>query len=295
MYENVALLDVASMHPSSIVALNAFGEYTGKFKELMDMRLEAKSKAKDDPDQKALSDALKIVINSVYGLTAASFPNKFKDPRNIDNIVAKRGALFMVDLKEFVEKAGFEVVHIKTDSIKIPNATPEIIAQVSEFGEKYGYTFEHEDTYEKFCLVNDAVYVAYSHKHQQWEATGAQFQHPVVFKTLFSHEEFEPKDYVEIKQVSKGAMYLMYEDNPDAKTFVGRFGAFVPVLGGRQLIRIDGDKMGAVTGTKGYLWEIDEIALGGELDVDFSYFQALVDAAKEQIEKYGDYAEFTRV
>jgi hypothetical protein len=35
----------------------------------------------------------------VYGLTSAHFPNMFKDNRNVDNIVAKRGALFMIDLK----------------------------------------------------------------------------------------------------------------------------------------------------------------------------------------------------
>ena len=63
-----------------------------------------------------LSQALKIVINIVYGLTSAGFENKFRDPRNKDNIVAKRGALFMIDLKNAVQKAGYQVAHIKTDS-----------------------------------------------------------------------------------------------------------------------------------------------------------------------------------
>lgn len=300
MYENVAVLDVASMHPTSIVELNMFGKHTPKFKALMDQRLEAKRLGKTDPEQKALSDALKIVINSVYGLTAASFPNMFKDPRNIDNIVAKRGALFMVDLKEFVEKAGFKVVHIKTDSIKIPDATPEIIQAVSDFGKKYGYDFEHEATYDRFCLINDAVFVnRYGWAQDErligkWAATGAQFQHPVVFKTLFSEEEIESRDYVEVKQVAKGTMYLCSEVT-GARQFVGRFGAFIPVLGGRQLLRIDGEKEVAVTGTKGHLWELDEIALNSdEFEVDYSYFQNLVDSGKAAIEKYGSYAEFTR-
>ena len=29
-----------------------------------------------------------------------------------------------------------------------------------DFGERYGYTFEHEATYDRMCLVNDAVYIA---------------------------------------------------------------------------------------------------------------------------------------
>jgi hypothetical protein len=100
------------------------------------------------------------VINIVYGLTSAKFDNPFRDIRNVDNIVAKRGALFMIDLKHALQDKGVQVVHIKTDSVKIPNATPEIIEFVTEFGAKYGYEFEHEETYDKFCLVNDAVYVA---------------------------------------------------------------------------------------------------------------------------------------
>jgi hypothetical protein len=314
MYENVALLDVASMHPTSIIELNLFGKYTPQFKKLMDIRLALKKKdfekalelmpaiepfitspheGYDLEGAKALSEALKTVINSVYGLTAASFPNLFKDPRNIDNIVAKRGALFMMDLKEFVEGEGFEVVHIKTDSVKIPNATPEIIEKVQFFGEQYGYTFEHEETYDKFCLVNDAVYVCHT-PEKGWSATGAQFQHPVVFKTLFSKEEIEPEDYVETKQVSKGHMYLVNEET-EFKQFIGRFGAFVPVIGGRILLRIDGEKEHAVTGTKGFLWETDDVAFQNEMDVDMSYFQELVDEAMRAIEKHGPYAEFTRV
>jgi hypothetical protein len=50
----------------------------------------------------------------------------------------------MIDLKHIRAGAGLQVVHIKTDSIKIPNATPEIIEEVMKFGEKYGYDFEHE-------------------------------------------------------------------------------------------------------------------------------------------------------
>ena len=58
----------------------------------------------------------------------------------------------MIDLKNEVLKRGFQVAHIKTDSIKIPDATPEIIQFVMDFGERYGYTFEHEATYDRmYC------------------------------------------------------------------------------------------------------------------------------------------------
>lgn len=234
---NVALLDIASMHPHSAIAEWLFGKYTQRFKDLVDIRLAIKhkdfekakslfdgklSKYLDDPDQaKQLSQALKIAINSVYGLTSAGFDNPFRDKRNKDNIVAKRGALFMINLKHQVQKRGFTVAHIKTDSIKIPDATPEIIQFVMEYGKMYGYTFEHEATYEKMCLVNDAVYIAKYADTGEWTATGTQFQVPYVFKTLFSHEPIEFSDMCETKSVTgDSALYLdMNEFLPDVSVY----------------------------------------------------------------------------
>lgn len=258
MYSNIALLDIASMHPSSIVAEELFGpEYTKRFNDILQARIAIKHKefdkakkmlngslAKYLTDESAadnLAQALKIAINSVYGLTSASFEHPFHDNRNKDNIVAKRGALFMVNLKHEVQKRGFTVAHIKTDSIKIPDATPEIIKFVAEYGKLYGYNFEHEATYDRMCLVNDAVYIARyatvekcydlygkeyveaakdickdNKKHPyDWTATGTQFQIPYVFKTLFSKENIEFEDMCETKSVTS-ALYLdMNEDLPD--------------------------------------------------------------------------------
>lgn len=237
IHTDVALLDIASMHPSSIVAEQLFGPYTKHFQDILQARIYIKhkeyDKAKelfggrlakflDDPAQaKALAGALKIAINSVYGLTSAKFDNPFRDIRNIDNIVAKRGALFMINLKHEVQKRGYTVAHIKTDSIKIPDATPEIIQFVMDYGKLYGYTFEHEATYDRMCLVNDAVYIArYSEDERnehpgEWTATGAQFQVPYVFKTLFSHEPIRFADMCETKSCTT-ALYLdMNENLPD--------------------------------------------------------------------------------
>lgn len=238
IYEDVALLDIASMHPTSIECLDLFGPFTKNFSDIKKARILIKHQEFDEagkmfggklqkyltsPEQaESLAYALKIAINSVYGLTSASFDNPFRDPRNKDNIVAKRGALFMIDLKHAVQEQGFTVAHIKTDSIKIPNATPEIIQFVMDFGKKYGYSFEHEATYEKMCLVNDAVYIAKykDGKHAgEWTATGTQFQVPYVFKTLFSHEPIEFSDLCETKTVTS-ALYLdMNEELPDVSVW----------------------------------------------------------------------------
>lgn len=227
MYVGVWDGDIASQHPHSAIFERLFGpRFTKVFEDIVKARVAIKHKDFDaagkllggalvpylnEEQSKDLAQALKIVINSIYGLTSASFENPFRDPRNIDNIVAKRGALFMTLLKSEVQKRGFQVCHIKTDSIKIPNATQEIQDFVIKFGKEYGYTFETEAIFEKFCLVNDAVYVA-KEKDGDWTATGTQFSVPYVFKKLFTHEPIEFDDMCETKSVST-SIYLDMNEN----------------------------------------------------------------------------------
>ena len=176
IYGNVALIDLQSLHPASIIALNKFGEYTKRYIEIRDARVAIKhhelDKAKtmldgklakyltNDEEADQLQQALKLILNSTYGFCSANFENPFLDSRDKNNIVALRGALFMRTLQEEVVKRGFTVAHIKTDSIKIPDATPEIVNFCMDFAKKYGYIFEHEATYEKMCLVNGSTYIA---------------------------------------------------------------------------------------------------------------------------------------
>lgn len=305
MYGNVALLDIASMHPHSAIAECLFGvKFTTAFREIVEGRVSIKHKDWEvvntmldgkltpyikkviDGEMTAseLANALKTAINSVYGLTSANFENPFRDIRNKDNIVAKRGALFMINLKYEVQKRGFTVAHIKTDSIKIPDATSEIIQFVMDFGKLYGYTFEHEATYDRMCLVNDAVYIAKYKDGEhagEWTATGTQFAVPYVFKKLFSKEPIEFGDMCETKSVTS-ALYLdMNENLPDVSmlekelfvitkgnreperqeelkdlitkghnyVFIGKVGSFCPIkpgCGGGELLREGKDKDGNV-------------------------------------------------
>lgn len=347
MYGNVALLDIASMHPSSIVAERLFGEYTDRFNDILNARIAIKHKnfdaarkmlggklapyLTDESKADSLAQALKIAINSVYGLTAANFDNAFRDIRNKDNIVAKRGALFMINLKHVVRQQGYQVSHIKTDSIKVADASPEIIKFIVNYGKQYGYTFEHEATYDRMCLVNDAVYIAkyatiekcyelygeeYVNKDNdtlkknkkkggKWTATGKQFAVPYVFKKLFSKDDILFEDTCETMSVST-ALYLDVNENLPAGEhdyhFVGRIGRFCPIkpgCGGAELLREGKDKDGNVkytsaTGAKGFRWLESEMvkSLGKEADIDHSYYYKLVDGAIDTISKYGNFEWF---
>ena len=314
MYVNVWDGDVSSQHPHSIIAEQLFGpKHTKIFSDIVEARVAIKHRDFDtaanllggalapflnESQAKDLAQALKIVINSIYGLTSVSFINAFRDIRNVDNIVAKRGALFMTLLKSEVQKLGYQVCHIKTDSIKIPDATESIREFVVKFGREFGYEFETEAEYVKYCLVNDAVYIA-KDKDGKWTAVGKQFQIPYVYKTLFSNEPIAFEDMCETKAVTS-ALYLdMNEGYPDVASlevqrekllkkdpnfdpteiddeiakghnyiFIGRVGSFCPVLpgaGGGWLCReADDNKTGkkkyvSATGAKGYRWMESEM------------------------------------
>ena len=347
VYTNIALLDIQSMHPHSIISMNAFGEYTQNFKDMLDARIAIKhgefDRAKqmmggklapyldDESKAKDLSNALKTALNSCYGLTAANFPNPMRDVRNKNNIVALKGALLMKTLQDEVQSRGFTVCHIKTDSIKIANATNEIINFAMEFVKPYGYKFEHEATYDRMCLVNGSTYIAkyastewcqneYGYipgdnakaeeKGEMWTATAKQFQVPFVYKTLFSKEPIEFKDLCEAKEV-KTAIYIdMNEDLPEGEHdyhFIGKIGNFCPIkpgCGGGILVREnktdDGRvKYDSVTGTlrpdkTPYRWlEAEAVkTLGKEDDIDKSYYRKLVDDAVDAISEYGDFERF---
>ena len=323
IYANVVTFDVASMHPTSIEQLNLFGDrYTKRFSELKQARLHIKrneldklsdildgklapfveeiKKGKAEYSIKDLSNALKTVINSVYGLTSAKFENEFRDPRNIDNIVAKRGALFMVDLKNACFEKGITPIHIKTDSIKIVNPSDKDKKFIFEFGKKYGYEFEIESEYERICLINDAVYIA-REQNGEWSATGTEFARPYIFKPLFSHEKMEYKDYWETKEAHKGDLYLdmnenLPEDTHDYK-FIGKTGAFVPIMpekGGGVLQVLRGDKYVAAPGSKGFRWMDVEMVqeLDKENDIDISYYDQQIEESKKKIAEFGDVDQF---
>ena len=325
-YTHVALLDVASMHPHSAIALNIFGDrYTKIFKQIVDARIDIKhgnyEEAKklfdgklapyltDKQMAKDLANALKTAINSVYGLTSAKFDNLFKDPRNEDNIVAKYGALFMINLKHEIMDRGYTVVHISTDSIKIADADSEIIDFVMEYGKKYGYDFEYEAQYERMCIVNDSVYIARVEKEDgedvepYWTATGKEFQVPYVFKTLFSHEDLTYDDFRTTMSVQTALCLDLNEDNEDEHNyhFIGKVGSFIPIkegCGGGLLMRQSADKSSysSATGSKGYRWLESNMVknLNKEKDIDMAYFENMAQKAVDHINEYVDFDEFTK-
>lgn len=346
VYFNVGLFDIASMHPHSAIKLKIFGkEITKRYENLVEARVAIKhikeigddafnealrrvDAIKEGSSQvikdilsgltstdlkrkcKAIANALKTAINSVYGLTSAKFENKLRDPKNIDNIVAKYGALFMITLKHKLQEMGYTVVHIKTDSIKVANYDEKVKKFIFDFGKKYGFTFEHEATYSKMCIVDDAQYIAYEveadgEKLEKpfWTATGAKFGGPMdkdhkplgakyLFKTLFTHEPVSFDDFPETKAVDDAAIYLV---NPNGtETFVGRVGSFVcvkPEFGG-ELVRVKGESRSAVTGTKDYYWAEAAAVRDHPERINLDYYRKQCDEVIDDVNELYPFDEF---
>ena len=254
----VTYIDVASLHPHSLIAINYFGKYTPKFQALVKCRMHIKhgeldkaasafsdidpalseklSKFLNDPSLiKGLAHAMKIIINIVYGMTSAKYDNKFRDPRNVDNIIAKRGALFMMMLEEELNARGCNVIHVKTDSMKITNYLQEDIQYAMDRANEFGYTFELECIFDRIALTNKSTNIGHvegkpEYDAHAWEAVGAQYAEPFVFKKLFSHEELDEEDFMMLKS-STAPIYL-------GNRFIGKNAYVYASLTGEELYAV---------------------------------------------------------
>ncbi len=342
VYFDIDLFDVVSMHPHSALKLGIFGPVITKrlyhlvegrvcvkhIKEIGDKNyteaIEHLNKLKEGAGDvliraleglegkvlkkkcKSMANALKTAINSVYGLTAAKFNNKLRDPRNVDNIVAKYGALFMINLKHELWDRGVQVVHVSTDSIKVAGCTPEIEQFIMEYGAKYGYTFEHEAHYERMCLVDNVNYIAYETQADGvdvepfWTATGDKFQTPYVFKQCFTHEAIEFDDMCEtVKSIKDGALHLIFDEGEnEVDRFVGRVSEFCAMSQrGANLYSVNIGKRECPAGTKGYMWLESAEVRNKHLEdyIDHGYYDKMVEDAKESIEQFYPFDKFVDV
>lgn len=334
MYGRAVTEDSASHHPSSIEQLNLFGKQTKRYSDLKKARYAIKHKDFDtvrtmfdgtlakyftgSEDQlkanaKAISTAFKLVLNAFYGMTSS--PHDYfeaKDPRNINNIVALRGAMVLKIIQDEVESQDFNVIHIKTDSIKIENPTDEILDYVVKRGKDYGYTFEVEHTWNRICLVDDAQFIGL-HDYDdpespfEWDATGKKFQVPYIYKTLFTHEPITFDDMCETFSVTAGTLHLVFDEGKENEVdqFIGRVGQFTPMITGKgaHLYRVNDGKRYAAAGSTNketkerYDWLESEEVVSNHLEdyINKSYYISKCNDAIDCINKFGSYDDFVTV
>ncbi len=103
------------------------------------------------------------------------------------------------------------------------------------------------------------------------------------------------------EDISNPTLYLdMNENLPPEEhdyRFVGKVGRFCPIKGGHgggALLREKDGKYYAVGGSKGYRWLESEMvdALEKTDDIEYEYYESMVDEAVAAISKYGDFEWF---
>jgi hypothetical protein len=107
--KNVKLLDVKSMYPNIILILNVLGEIAGaKYKEILDRRLAIKH------IDKILSEALKLILNSVYGNLGNRYSLLYNPMALLSVCIYGQIALYEL-CKRLAPYA--EIVNINTDGV----------------------------------------------------------------------------------------------------------------------------------------------------------------------------------
>jgi hypothetical protein len=134
--ENVKLLDVTSMYPNIILLLNVLGTATEKYKAILQQRIAIKHV------DKILSDALKLILNSVYG----NLRNKYSmllNPKAADSVCIY-GQIALFDLCKTI--APFcTILNINTDGIIFIPHDDAYIEAYKEWEKDFSLQLEEKD------------------------------------------------------------------------------------------------------------------------------------------------------
>jgi len=189
IYENVAVLDFKSLYPSIILTFKIdplsrmhnniesistpqgykFSSVKHYLPELISKLMEQRNTAKKN-DDKYLSQAIKILMNSFYGVMG-SFGCRFYHP-DLPNAITSTGKWLLLGSKDYLEQKGYRVLYGDTDSlfVKIKDMEAadadyygnEIVKDLNEYWERKlkedfnvesYFELEYEKFYKKFVLT----------------------------------------------------------------------------------------------------------------------------------------------
>lgn len=148
--ENVKLLDVASMYPHIILNIDGLGHATQKYKDLLDERVRIKHK------DKVRSDALKLILNSVYG----NLKNKYSTLNNpkCAVTVCAYGQIALYELCKRLSPFA-TIVNINTDGVAFIPHSDDYKQIWHEWEKDFSLTLE-EDEFDLFIQKDVNNYIA---------------------------------------------------------------------------------------------------------------------------------------
>lgn len=156
-FGNVKLLDVSSMYPSIIVLLGALGDGTEKYKNMRDERLRIKH------SNPVKSGALKLVLNSVYGLLKNKYSTLYNPMAAVTVCIYGQIALF--DLCRRLHELGHRIININTDGVAFEdNGSDSYKTAWQEWEKEFGLSLELDD-FSQWIQKDVNNYVARSGDH----------------------------------------------------------------------------------------------------------------------------------
>lgn len=149
VFRNVKLLDVASLYPNIIMKLKALGKATDIYSQIVEKRLSVKH------TDKTLSDALKLVINSCYGLLNNQYSILY-NPKAAKS-VCLFGQICLYDLCQRLAPS-CKLININTDGVAFTTDTDDYLTVWKEWEADYGFTLE-EDGFDLFIQKDVNNYI----------------------------------------------------------------------------------------------------------------------------------------
>lgn len=137
--------DVASLYPSIIIQYDLMSRYT-EDKELYKRTRDIRVKAKNSGD-KATSNALKLVLNTTYGVFRQKF-SKLYDPRQARSVCVTGQVVMLGLAMRCLEIPGLEMIQLNTDGImfRIPNHSYDLVVDLMHEWERVtGLEMEEDD------------------------------------------------------------------------------------------------------------------------------------------------------
>lgn len=152
-FNNVKLLDVASLYPNIIIFLQALGEEgTKKYLDVVKERL----RIKHDKDKQDLQSALKLVINGCFGLMNNQYSSLYNPNGALS--VCIFGQLCLYDLCKRLSDS-CRIININTDGVAFTTDSDEYLEVWEEWESDYGFTLE-EENYNLFIQKDVNNYIA---------------------------------------------------------------------------------------------------------------------------------------
>lgn len=153
-FKDVILLDVASLYPQLIRLLKALGISTDTFVDMINERLAVKHT--DQP----LQLALKLVINSIYGLLKSKYSKLYNPYAALSVCVMGQALLF--DLCRRLDEIGCQLVQANTDGVAFTNPNNADYKKVwKEWEEQFDLVLE-EDAFDLFIQKDVNNYIGVS-------------------------------------------------------------------------------------------------------------------------------------